>query len=76
MEEVIAFALSAFVSLFIIINPFSTASVFHALTKGKSPKEAGRIAAACSALCIQKVGARSGPKSRMELVKFLKKAKT
>ncbi len=50
-----------------------TAGMLYALTKGKSPKEAGRIAAACSALCIQEVGARSGPKSRKELVKFLRK---
>ena len=39
MKEVVAFFLTAFVSLFTIINPFSTASVFHALSKkGKKKK--------------------------------------
>ncbi len=50
-----------------------SAGMLYALTKGKTPREAGRIAAACSALCIQEIGARSGPKSRKELVKFLRK---
>ena len=50
-----------------------TAGMLYALTRGKSPKAAGRIAAACSAICIQEVGARSGPKSKKELMKFLKK---
>ncbi len=50
-----------------------TAGMLYALTRGKSPKQAGRIAAACSAICIQKVGARSGPKSKMDLMKFLRK---
>ncbi len=50
-----------------------TAGMLYALTHGKSPKEAGRIAAACSAICIQEVGARSGPKSRNELMKFIRK---
>ncbi|TET27576.1 MAG: hypothetical protein E3J70_11625, partial [Candidatus Heimdallarchaeota archaeon] len=50
-----------------------TAGMLYALTRGKSPKEAGRIAAACSALCIQEVGARSGPKSKKDLIKFLRK---
>ncbi len=50
-----------------------SAGMLYALTKGKTPKEAGRIAAACSALCIQEIGARSGPKNRKELVKFLRK---
>jgi len=44
MEEVIIFAIGAFVSLFTIINPFSTASIFHALTKGKSKKTNKKIA--------------------------------
>ncbi len=50
-----------------------SAGMLYALTKGKTPREAGRIATACSALCIQEIGARSGPKSRKELVKFLRK---
>jgi sugar/nucleoside kinase (ribokinase family) len=50
-----------------------TAGMLYALAKEKSPKEAGRIAAACSAICIQEVGARSGPKSKKELMKFLRK---
>jgi len=39
MEEVYLFAIAAFVSLFTIINPFSTASVFHSLTKRDSAKK-------------------------------------
>ncbi len=50
-----------------------TAGMLYALTKGRTPKEAGRIAAACSAICIQEIGARSGPKNRKELVRFLRK---
>jgi ribokinase len=50
-----------------------TAGMLYALTKGKSVKEAGKIASACSAICIQKIGARSGPKSRLNLVKFMRK---
>jgi multiple antibiotic resistance protein len=44
MEGVITFLLAAFVSLFTIINPFSTASVFHLLSKGNTKKENRRIA--------------------------------
>ncbi|HUT82500.1 MAG TPA: carbohydrate kinase family protein [Candidatus Bathyarchaeia archaeon] len=50
-----------------------TAGMLYAITREKSLKEAGRIAAGCSALCIQEVGARSGPKSKRDLVKFLRK---
>lgn len=50
-----------------------SAGMLYALTKGRPIKEAGRIAAACSAICIQEIGARSGPKNRKELVKFLRK---
>ena len=50
-----------------------TAGMLYALTRGRTPKEAGKIGAACSAICIQEIGARSGPKSRKELVKFLRK---
>jgi len=39
MEAVITFFIGAFVSLFIIINPFSTASVFHALSRENSKKK-------------------------------------
>ena len=39
MEEVITFFIGAFVSLFIIINPFSTASVFHALSRENTKKK-------------------------------------
>ncbi|NHJ04914.1 MAG: carbohydrate kinase family protein [Candidatus Heimdallarchaeota archaeon] len=49
-----------------------TAGMLYALTKGATPKEAGRIAAACSAICIQEIGARSGPKNKMQLQKFLR----
>ena len=51
-----------------------TSGMLYSLIKGKKPKEAGRIAAACSAICIQEVGARSGPKSRKDLNKFLRKS--
>jgi len=50
-----------------------TAGMLYALTKGKSVKEAGRIASACSAICIQEIGARSGPKSKQDLIKFMRK---
>jgi sugar/nucleoside kinase (ribokinase family) len=50
-----------------------TAGLLYALTIGKSLKEAGRIASACSAICIQEIGARSGPKNKKELSKFLRK---
>jgi sugar/nucleoside kinase (ribokinase family) len=50
-----------------------TSGMLYALSKGKSLKEAGRIAAACSAICIQEIGARSGPKNKKELIKFLRK---
>ncbi|MBK5114635.1 MAG: carbohydrate kinase family protein [Candidatus Heimdallarchaeota archaeon] len=50
-----------------------TAGMLYALTRGKSPKEAGRYAAACSAICIQELGARSGPKSKKDLIKFIRK---
>ena len=49
-----------------------TSGMLYGLTNGKTPKEAGRLAAACSAICIQEIGARSGPKSRRELQKFLR----
>jgi multiple antibiotic resistance protein len=41
---VIAFFIAAFISLFTITNPFSTASIFHVLSKGNSKKEKKRIA--------------------------------
>lgn len=44
MEGVITFLVTAFISLFTIINPFSTASVFHALSKGNTKKENRKIA--------------------------------
>lgn len=44
MEEVITFFIGAFVSLFTIINPFSTASVFHALSKENTKKKNRRTA--------------------------------
>lgn len=50
-----------------------TAGMLYALNKGKKPSEAGKIAAACSAICIQEIGARSGPKNEKELFTFLKK---
>ncbi|MBR9705492.1 MarC family protein [Candidatus Pacearchaeota archaeon] len=39
MGDTITFFIGALVSLFIIINPFSTASVFHVLSKGNSKKK-------------------------------------
>lgn len=50
-----------------------TAGMLYAVNKEKKIKEAGRIASACSAICIQEVGARSGPKNKKELSKFLHK---
>ncbi len=50
-----------------------TAGMLYAITREKALKEAGKIAAGCSAVCIQEVGARSGPKSKHDLVKFLRK---
>lgn len=50
-----------------------TAGMLYAVIKEKKLKEAGKIAAACSAICIQEVGARSGPKNKKELMKFLRK---
>ncbi|NHJ49262.1 MAG: carbohydrate kinase family protein [Asgard group archaeon] len=47
--------------------------LLYALTTKKTLKEAGKIAAACSAICIQEIGARSGPKNKKELKKFLQK---
>jgi len=44
MKEIYLFAIAAFISLFTIINPFSTASVFHTITKGNNKKENKRIA--------------------------------
>ena len=44
MEEVYIFFISAFISLFTIINPFSTASVFHALSKENNKKKNRKIA--------------------------------
>jgi multiple antibiotic resistance protein len=44
MEEIITFFVGAFVSLFVIINPFSTASVFHSLSKGNTSKKNKKIA--------------------------------
>ena len=44
MEAAITFLIAAFISLFTIINPFSTASVFHALSKGNSKKQNKQIA--------------------------------
>jgi ribokinase len=48
------------------------AGMLYALTKGARTEEAGRIASACSAVCIQNIGARSGPKNRKEVIKFLR----
>lgn len=39
IHEVIGFFLAAFISLFTIINPFSTASVFHTISPGISKKD-------------------------------------
>jgi sugar/nucleoside kinase (ribokinase family) len=50
-----------------------TAGMLYALTKRRKLKEAGRIAAACSAICIKEIGARSGPKNKKELMNFLRK---
>lgn len=50
-----------------------TAGMLYGLIRGRDIKEAGRIAAACSAICIQEIGARSGPKTKRDLLKFLRK---
>lgn len=44
MEEVWIFAFGAFFSLFTIVNPFSTASVFHSITSGGDTKKNKGIA--------------------------------
>ena len=44
MEEVITFFVGAFISLFIIINPFSTASIFHSLSRENTKKQNKKIA--------------------------------
>lgn len=50
-----------------------TAGMLYGLIKNEPIKEIGRIATACSALCIQKIGARSGPENKRELQSFLNK---
>ena len=50
-----------------------TAGILYGLIKGRPLKEIIKIASACSAICIQEIGARSGPKNRKELLKFLRK---
>lgn len=50
-----------------------TAGMLYGLIRQRALKEVGRIAAACSAICIQEIGARSGPQTRRELLKFLRK---
>jgi multiple antibiotic resistance protein len=52
VEEVYIFFIGAFVSLFTIINPFSTASVFHALSKGNSKKKNKEIAKKATLISI------------------------
>ncbi len=44
MDSLLTFFMGAFISLFIIINPFSTASVFHSLSKNNTAKENKLIA--------------------------------
>jgi len=53
MESVYLFAIGAFVSLFTIINPFSTASVFHTLTKKDSRDKNKAVA---KKACVTAVG--------------------
>lgn len=53
MEEVYLFAIGAFISLFTIINPFSTASVFHTITKKDSLKKNKAVARKA---CVTAVG--------------------
>jgi multiple antibiotic resistance protein len=48
MEEVYLFAISAFISLFTIINPFSTASVFHTITKNRGNNNKAVAKKACT----------------------------
>jgi len=50
-----------------------TAGMLYSLTRGRSLKEASKIAAGCSAICIQEIGARSGPQTKRDLMKFLRK---
>jgi len=49
------------------------AGMLYGLIRQRDLKDVGRIAAACSAICIQEVGARSGPRNKRELLKFLRK---
>ncbi|MEA2071480.1 MAG: carbohydrate kinase family protein [Asgard group archaeon] len=49
------------------------AGMLYGLVKGNSPKQSATIGAACASICIQEVGARSGPKNRREVRKFLRK---
>jgi multiple antibiotic resistance protein len=52
MKEVLTFFATAFVSLFTIINPFSTASVFHALTKKGTKQKNKKIAKKATIIAI------------------------
>ena len=52
MKEQVTFLFVAFVSLFTIINPFSTASVFHTLSKDNTKKENRRIAKRATIIAI------------------------
>jgi multiple antibiotic resistance protein len=53
MEEVYLFAIGAFISLFTIINPFSTASVFHTITK---KNRVGKNKVIAKKACVTAVG--------------------
>lgn len=50
-----------------------TAGMLYGLCKGMSIKKAGIFATACSAICVQEVGARSGPKDRKEVQRFIRR---
>ncbi|MGC9781178.1 MAG: carbohydrate kinase family protein [Candidatus Heimdallarchaeota archaeon] len=50
-----------------------TACMLYSLCKGRTAEEVGIFATASAALCIQEVGARSGPKDQKEVLRFIKK---
>jgi ribokinase len=50
-----------------------TAGMLYSLSNGMKPEDAGKFATACAAICIQEVGARSGPKNKREVMKFIRR---
>jgi len=54
MGDLLAFGISAFISVFAIMNPLSTIGLFLSLTKNETPEEKGKIAFRTSlvAFCV------------------------